>query len=349
MQQNLKPLLPCLIDGLIDEWQSAKEWRQQIGDGVYIPDYQYLKKHYGDHPVSVTCWNAGQPKQTLFTDFLIAMEAGEQVYARDIHLKRQYPEAEFYKCPPIFQDDWLNFQLETQGLDDYKFVYIGGHETRTKLHKDVVASHSWSSNLTGIKHWSLIPPSVANFLYSFDGDEIVEDIYLQDPITVARYPHLQKVRDAAIVVEQKPGQTIFVPSTWYHQVVNIGPTLSINHNWINAASLNSIYQNLVTEMHQSEEAIIDLKYDNILDEQGFAAVVEELTLENAGMNWDTFFGLIKFRLKHESCYISTRLRPPESYEKQVIYSICQDWQQLEVAKLLPEVGQLVESILYMRI
>ena len=32
-------------------------------------------------------------------------------------------------------------------------------------------------------------------------------------------------------VVQEAGETIFVPSGWYHQVTNLVDTVSINHNW----------------------------------------------------------------------------------------------------------------------
>ncbi len=37
---------------------------------------------------------------------------------------------------------------------------------------------------------------------------------------------------------QGPGDALFVPPGWHHTVVNLAPTLSVNHNWINAHSLH---------------------------------------------------------------------------------------------------------------
>ncbi len=32
---------------------------------------------------------------------------------------------------------------------------------------------------------------------------------------------------------QGPGEIVFVPSGWWHQVENVSDCLSVNHNWIN--------------------------------------------------------------------------------------------------------------------
>jgi oxalate decarboxylase/phosphoglucose isomerase-like protein (cupin superfamily) len=38
----------------------------------------------------------------------------------------------------------------------------------------------------------------------------------------SQFPFLQEARTSAIKVTQYPGETIFVPSGWYHQVINHG-------------------------------------------------------------------------------------------------------------------------------
>jgi hypothetical protein len=313
-------------------------------DSSLLPNYEYLRQNYGNLSVSVTVTEQSTATEMPFSDFLNGMEAGKQGYARDIHIMKHFPRSDIYSCPSLFRDDWLNFKLDAQGNDDYKFVYIGGDGTRTGLHKDVVASHSWSSNLTGTKEWTLIPPDEAFHLFTFDHEEVVSDINSDDALTRARWPNLQKVRDAALIVLQHPGETIFVPSTWYHQVRNIGPTLSINHNWINAVSLLAIFENLVVEVTMSADAVSDLRDDGIVDDAGFVQVVQDLTLANAGMNWDTFFDLILFRFEHEDSFIPPDLRPRRQYEHNVVLDVCQKWRDLEDAQHLPSVAQKVTSI-----
>ena len=50
-------------------------------------------------------------------------------------------------------------------------------------------------------------------------------------------------------VIQYPGETIFVPSGWKHEVTNIGETLSVNHNWITASILDSVWDCILAEIN----------------------------------------------------------------------------------------------------
>lgn len=56
-------------------------------------------------------------------------------------------------------------------------------------------------------------------------------------------------------VIQHAGETIFVPSTWKHEVVNLVETLSINHNWITSANVDQAWICLRTEIAAIEEEV----------------------------------------------------------------------------------------------
>jgi hypothetical protein len=56
------------------------------------------------------------------------------------------------------------------------------------------------------------------------------------------------LKTADFVVTQESGETIFVPSGWFHQVLNLEDTISINHNWINEASVQNTWQHLKEEL-----------------------------------------------------------------------------------------------------
>lgn len=68
------------------------------------------------------------------------------------------------------------------------------------------------------------------------------------------FPGLASARDVALEVIQEPGETIFVPSDVFHTVENLEPTLSINHNWLNAHNLHRCCRHVQSELVAWQEA-----------------------------------------------------------------------------------------------
>ncbi len=62
-----------------------------------------------------------------------------------------------------------------------------------------------------------------------------------------------------LTIVQGPGETMFVPSGWHHQVHNEADTLSVNHNWFTSASLDRTAEFLLQESHAVRTALADLR------------------------------------------------------------------------------------------
>ncbi len=45
-------------------------------------------------------------------------------------------------------------------------------------------------------------------------------------------------------VLQQPGDVVFVPSGWHHQVENEEDAVSVNHNWLNGANVAHVWRQL---------------------------------------------------------------------------------------------------------
>lgn len=67
----------------------------------------------------------------------------------------------------------------------------------------------------------------------------------------ALFPGLRVARQFVLSVVQDAGDTIFVPSNWFHTVENIADTLSINHNWLNGANLRQCWCYVNAEVRSS--------------------------------------------------------------------------------------------------
>lgn len=81
----------------------------------------------------------------------------------------------------------------------------------------------------GRKRWWFVAPQDAIHLRRFPKSrtsEIVSDFRNVDQSVYKNFGQA-----TVHIVDQQEGETIFVPSGWYHMVLNLSDCISINHNW----------------------------------------------------------------------------------------------------------------------
>lgn len=98
-------------------------------------------------------------------------------------------------------------------IDDFLLLYTIFTFThfRTKFHSDVMNSFSWSANICGRKLWYLLRGGQEKY-FALGNEIFVEDIR----------QHRDRWTEAGVIeFVQEPGEIVFVPSGWYHQVHNL--------------------------------------------------------------------------------------------------------------------------------
>eukprot|EP00054_Salpingoeca_dolichothecata_P010409 m.58195 g.58195 ORF g.58195 m.58195 type:complete len:225 (+) comp18976_c0_seq1:187-861(+) len=170
-------------------------------------------------------------------------------------------DREFYNTPSFFETDWLNcFALrkeDSKPCDDFRFVYLGPQGSFTPLHCDVVGSFSWSTNICGRKFWRFFLPGEERYLKDKNG-RLAMNLFT-NPLDSTQCPDLHKANFVDII--QETGETVFVPSGWFHVVINLEDSLSINHNWINGANFAHFLGVLNEDLLQAAKEISDVKQD----------------------------------------------------------------------------------------
>ncbi len=87
---------------------------------------------------------------------------------------------------------------------------------------------------------------------------------------------------------QKCDETIFVPSNWYHKVLNITDSISVNHNWFNSCNIMKVYRNMKKSLDQVENEIQDC-----LNMQNFEDHCQLMLKSLFGMNFEDFLTLLQ--------------------------------------------------------
>lgn len=267
VENYMAPNQPVIITGLTEEWVINKEWLKFQNDKL-VPDMSHLKENFGHETVSVHKQiNAGFTTERPLPEDMTVSEycewwssqderesecegESELWYLKDWKFVSAHPKTQLYEWPLWFRQDWLNEYMS----DAYRFVYLGPAGTCTRLHADVLGSYSWSTNICGQKIWYLLPPQNTYLLGDCFGRlKLASNLDYKSVL----YPGLSRARKLAIKIVQNAGETLFVPSGWYHTVENTQPTLSVNHNWINEYNIVHCWRKIRKELMEVLSQSVD--------------------------------------------------------------------------------------------
>jgi Cupin-like domain len=303
-------------------------------------------------------------------DWHLFLQLAQQSRSQNTSLKS------LYELPKQFRDDWMNHPtLISHGLDekgkqkdDFRFCYAGQAGTQTHLHADVYTSYSWSTNVVGRKRWRLFPPDVALFLRRFpprdDNDQ--EEVQSARTSQLARtvdemdatlrlresepgssyrdWSRWKEARSRMLEIVQEEGETIFVPSNWYHEVLNLTDCISINHNWCNSINLPSMYQAMKDEVQDVEKSLEDVK-EMIRDgprkpsdppwQVEWTETVQNVARQDMGWAWDGFWNMIQVNLAEPVC--GNDLRPDQAtFVRPRLQAILDDFRSRDEWQWLPQ-------------
>lgn len=211
---------PLLISSAYCEsWSLFSTWFTDAG----AIDYVSLSTRYGDMVHMIDDETAAREWKLKDVFALWSSGTGRSLYLKDWHLPLRLLEScdsvdkELYRVEETLKDDWMNSFYTDIMKNDFRFVYLGGGDTYTGLHRDVYDSYSISTNLYGSKRWTLFPPSLTPLLLPL----IQEAQYKDRSVDVREWSEemtKEFTEKGMIEVVQAERETIFIPSGWFHQV-----------------------------------------------------------------------------------------------------------------------------------
>ncbi|XP_076906342.1 arginine-specific demethylase JMJ20-like [Bidens hawaiensis] len=299
---------PVVITGLMSDWKACRDW-VVVDDGIIKPNLHFIASNFGSSKVQVADCGSREFSDQKRLDMSVAefidhwlkpsTVEHDNLYLKDWHFVKEYPEYTAYTTPLFFLDDWLNLYLDHyhmhEDLDtyqrrdniscsDYRFVYMGAKGTWTPFHADVFRSYSWSANVCGKKQWYFLSPDQHHLAFDRNMKNSVYDIFEEVDDTI--FPNFKKT--VWLECTQERNEIIFVPSGWYHQVHNLEDTISINHNWFNAYNLSWVWDLMLRDYKEAREYIEDIK--DICDD--FEGLCQRNLAANTGMNFYDFFNFM---------------------------------------------------------
>jgi hypothetical protein len=146
-----------------------------------------------------------------------------------------------------------------------------GNRTTAAAHYDM--SNNLACCMVGRRRFTLFPPDqIANLypgpLEPTPGGQAVTMVDFRDP-DFARYPRFREALDAAQVADLEPGDVLFYPALWWHQVDALdGFNAMINYWWNTAPGFIDTPQN--TLLH----ALLSLRDRSEAEKRGWRALFD---------------------------------------------------------------------------
>ena len=239
---------PLIIKGLVKHWPLI-----QAGIKSDEAAIGYLKSHYNGNPAgvyfgepsikgrfaydeSVTKLNF-EVKKTPLDEMLdiIQQHKGDKappaIYIASNKIKYHFPTLPNDNNLPFNDDVFTDLSLDEADL--LASIWIG-NKTLVSCHFD--AQKNIACCVAGQRRFTLFPPEQISNLYPgplepTPGGQVISMVDFANP-NFEQHPRFAQALEHAQVAELEPGDALFLPSMWWHQVEALSPfNILINYWW----------------------------------------------------------------------------------------------------------------------
>lgn len=160
-----------------------------------------------------------------------------------------------YTVPPYFSEDYFQLVGEKR-RPPYRWFLVGPERSGTTVHIDPLGTSAWNTVLYGLKLWAIFPPHVPKkivkgkkFVQKNEDDEPI-DYFLNILPRIQREalyerksytPHKYYDSFECYVFIQYPTETVFIPSGWWHAVLNLTHTVAVTQNFCSSYNFDRVW------------------------------------------------------------------------------------------------------------
>nr|XP_043615295.1 F-box protein At1g78280 [Erigeron canadensis] len=225
---------PVLVSGLADNWLARKTWTPE----------QLLVK-YGDTPFRISQKSANKISMKLedYVSYIQQQHDEDPLYIFDDKFGEVAPDLlKDYSVPHLFPDDYFDV-LDSDQRPPFRWLIIGPERSGASWHVDPALTSAWNTLLCGRKRWALYPPGRVPLGVTVHVNDEDGDVDIETPSSLQWwldfYPLLAD-EDKPIECTQLPGETIYVPTGWWHCVLNLETTVAVTQNYVNSKNFEFV-------------------------------------------------------------------------------------------------------------
>ena len=249
-----RPLLPCIVDGLADEWPARERWNL----AELARDLRDVKLKCGEDDDE----NSLKLKLKTFARYQAteARRDDSPLYVFDSSFDRTAKRLlADYAVPRLFPEDLFELVGDAR-RPPHRWFLVGPERSGTTLHVDPLGTSAWNTTVRGRKLWVCFAPDAPRalvkgrkFVGPAGNDEAVD--WFADLLPrVVRDPEFaaSPSRGRYYRFVQHPGETVFVPHGWWHAVLNLDDTVAVTQNYV--GSVNFVRAWRVTRVERRKMA-----------------------------------------------------------------------------------------------
>src|SRR2546428_7400529 len=220
LEQYALPGRPVVIAGVTDGWRARTRW-----------SLDFFRKKYGDAVVTVSRRHQERRMRLAqYIDYMMRPPAAEPWYLKDWEFALADPSLRRdYVVPSYFVDNWID-RLPESIRPGCRWIYMGPAGSGGRMHFDFWGSSAWNALITGRKRWVFFPPDQRECVYNGAVDAFRPDF--------RKFPRFAEV--AYLQCVQEPGDIVFTPHGWWHQIRNEEPSIAITENFVNATNATAV-------------------------------------------------------------------------------------------------------------
>ncbi|CAE6488318.1 unnamed protein product [Rhizoctonia solani] len=175
--------------------------------------------------------------------------------------------------PPSFLSEDL-FQLMGDKRPDYRWLIVGPVRSGSTFHKDPNATSAWNAVITGSKGWVMFPPDICppGVYVSPDEAEVTSPLSLAEwfmSFFDAAWSKYGRDTGKMRVGVCHAGEIVYVPSGWWHLVVNLEHSVAVTQNFASEHELTNVLRFMHDKPDQtsgwSEDIACEDLYESFCD------------------------------------------------------------------------------------
>lgn len=224
---------PCMIPGLARDWPASQKWT-----------FDFFRSQYGHLTVEVKRHaRRGKASRRMrldhYIDYLLTTQEASPYYLASWDFLPIAPElCQDFSLSPFWRDDWL-VQVSEELRPRLLWLFLGPARTGFALHIDVGHTAAWNTQLVGRKRWAIFPPDHDDILYQGEVNAFQPDLQ--------RHPNFSRAQ--GLYYTQEAGDTVYIPSRWWHQTEILEASIAVSGNFANQHNIQVVLQWLAEHDH----------------------------------------------------------------------------------------------------